>query len=221
MKEPESQIRIMIADDHWLVLDGIVSLLEREKGIIVADTARDGRDALALMKENDYDVCLLDINMPNLDGLGAVREIKKLKPSCRILMLTTYNDEAIITELLHLGVAGYVLKNSSRHELVNAIRKVAIGESYFSDDVGQTLIRSIQGNALHNRRNESGSVTLTKRETEIVKLLAREYTNERIAGELNISYRTVETHRKNIMHKTESRNLAGLLKFAYSRGIID
>lgn len=220
MKEPIPKIRIMIADDHWLVLDGIVSLLRKEKSIQVTDTAGDGLQALEMMRRNNYDVCLLDINMPKLDGLETVREIKKEKPSCRILVLTNYNDEEIITEMLHLGVSGYVLKNSSRQELVEAIRKVAAGGLYFSDEVYHTVIKSFQGNPDNKKAKIEELVTLTKRETEIVILLAREYTNDEIAEELNISYRTVETHRKNIMQKTESHNLAGLLKFAYSNGII-
>jgi len=209
-----SKIKLLIADDHRILLEGIVSLLRSEAGFDVAATAGNGYEVLELVKSNYFDICLLDINMPGLDGMEAARQIRILKPEVKIIMLTTYNDKEIITELLNIGISGYLLKNSNRAELVEAINCVMGGHLFFSPEVEGIIMRDT------DQQKERSTVMLTDRELEIVKLLSREYTNEKIANELHISYRTVETHRKNIMQKTRSHNLAGLLKHAYSNGLI-
>lgn len=208
------KIRILLADDHKIVLDGIVSLLQQEKMFDVAGTAANGYEVMELVNTNDFDLCLLDINMPGLDGMEAAKLIKASKPDIKIIILTTYNDREIISELVHIGVSGYLLKNSDKLELVEAITKVMNGRYYFSAEVEEIIM---QGTA---KKNDSEIIVLTDREIEIIELLGKEYTNEKIADELHISYRTVETHRKNIMQKTKSHNLAGLLKYAYGKGLI-
>ena len=212
-------VRLLIADDHRIMLDGIVSLLQNEKDIIVAGIAANGYEVLELVNRHDFDVCLLDINMPGLDGIETTKLLKEKKPGLKIIILTTYNDKEIITEMLEFGVSGYLLKNSSKQELTEAIKKVAAGGFYFSDEVHTSIMTNYRQ---HLKEKNSGRevVTLTVREKEILQLLALEYTNEKIAEALTISYRTVETHRKNIMQKTKSHNLAGLLKFAYSKNLI-
>ena len=129
-------------------------------------------------------------------------------------MLTTYNDKEIISELVHIGVSGYLLKNSDKQELVEAVHKVMKGRHYFSEEVENIILQGL------SEKKSPEVMTLTEREIQIVQLLAKEYTNDMIAKELIISYRTVESHRKNIMQKTKSHNLAGLLKYAYSRGLL-
>jgi DNA-binding NarL/FixJ family response regulator len=208
------KIKLLVADDHKILLEGIVSLLQSEGSFDVADTAGNGYEVMELVKKNDYDVCLLDINMPQMDGMEAAKLIRLVKPVTKIIMLTTYNDNEIISELVHIGVSGYLLKNSDRSELVEAIKKVMSGRYYFSAEVEDIIMKGV------SEKKEKDVVILTDREKQIISLLGKEYTNEKIANELNISYRTVETHRKNIMHKTKSRNLAGLLKHAYSKGLI-
>lgn len=209
------KIKLLVADDHKILLDGIVSLLQSEKLFEVAGTACNGNEVMELVRKNDYDICLLDINMPGLDGMEAAKLIKILKPGIKIIMLTTYNDREIISELIHIGVSGYLLKNSDKLELVEAIHKVMSGRYYFSAEVEEIIMQGVA------EKKNTEEIYLTERELEIVKLLSREYTNEKIATELHISYRTVETHRKNIMQKTKSHNLAGLLKHAYSKGLIE
>ena len=209
-----AKIKLLVADDHKILLEGIVSLLQAEGSFDVAATAGNGYEVMELVKKNDYDVCLLDINMPQMDGMEAAKLIRVVKPATKIIMLTTYNDNEIISELVHIGVSGYLLKNSDRSELVDAIKKVMSGRYYFSAEVEDIIIKGV------SEKKEKDVVILTDREKQIIDLLGREYTNEKIANELNISYRTVETHRKNIMHKTKSHNLAGLLKHAYSKGLI-
>ena len=209
-----SKIKLLIADDHKILLDGIVSVLQYEGSFDVAATANNGYEVMELINKNDYDVCLLDFNMPGLDGMETAKLIKASKPEIKIIMLTTYNDKEIISELVHIGVSGYLLKNSDKTELAEAIKKVMTGRYYFSAEVEEIIMQGVA------EKKNTEVVTLTDREIEIVKLLGKEYTNEKIANELHISYRTVETHRKNIMQKTKSHNLAGLLKHAYSRGLI-
>lgn len=209
-----SKIKLLIADDHKILLEGIVSLLQSEGSFDVAATAGNGLEVMELVNKNDYDVCLLDFNMPGLDGMETAKLIKASKPAIKIIMLTTYNDKEIISELVHIGVSGYLLKNSDKSELAEAIKKVMSGRYYFSAEVEEIIMQGV------TEKKNTELITLTDRETEIVKLLGKEYTNEKIANELHISYRTVETHRKNIMQKTKSHNLAGLLKHAYSKGLI-
>jgi len=134
-------------------------------------------------------------------------------------MLTTHSDKEFITEMITTGVAGYVLKNTTQTELKRAIKGVAAGGKYYSSEVQESILNSYVEN-IEAAKNKPPEIILTMREIEIVGLLAKEYTNEKIASTLNISYRTVETHRKNIMQKTNSKNLAGLLKFAYEKGLL-
>lgn len=203
-----------MADDHGILRDGIVSLLKTEPDFHVACTVGGGYEVLKCIGEHDVDVCLLDINMPGLDGIETAKLIRQRKPEIKIIMLTTYNDREIISELVHIGVSGYLLKNSDKEELVEAIHKVMKGRHYFSAEVETIILEGL------TEKKNTEVIPLTERELEVLQLLAREYTNERIAKELHISFRTVETHRKNIMQKTKSGNLAGLIKYAYSKGLI-
>ena len=152
-----------------------------------------------------------------MDGLDTTRLMKEKKPEIKIIILTTYNDKEIINKILQEGVSGYLLKNSSKQELINAIKKVAAGGMYFSDEVHNTIM---QGYTKANQKNKEDIVVFTPREIDILQLLIKEHNNDQIADKLNISYRTVETHRKNMLQKTKSHNLAGLLKFAYNNGFI-
>lgn len=208
------KIKLLIADDHAIVRDGIVSLLQTEPSFVIAGVAATGKEVMELLQKKEIDVCLLDINMPELDGMQTARQIREKKPGIKIIMLTTYNDREIISELVHIGVAGYLLKNSDKQELVEAVHKVMKGRHYFSEEVENIILEGLTGS------KQSDVISLTERELEVVQLLAKEFTNDKIAEELHISYRTVETHRKNIMQKTKAHNLAGLLKYAYGNGII-
>jgi DNA-binding NarL/FixJ family response regulator len=209
-----NSIKILMADDHKILLEGVVSLLQTEKSFEIAATAVNGLEVLELVKNKYFDICILDINMPGIDGIEVTRQIKLWKPEMKIIILTTYNDKEIITELIQLGVAGYLLKNAAKAELVEAIKKVMSGRYYFSEEVEKIIMKGLTA------KKPADESILTEREIEIVKLLGREFTNEKIAQELNISFRTVETHRKNILQKTKSHNLAGLLKYAYYKGIL-
>ncbi len=209
-----SKTRIVIAEDHTIVRDGLVSLLKQQDDFEVTGTASNGLEVLKILDEKAADVCLLDINMPGMDGIQASRIIGEKFPDVKVIILTTYNDKEIIAELVDAGVAGYLLKNSDKEELVEAIHRVMKGRYYFSGEVEKLILLGL------TQKKTPEPVTLTEREIEIVQLLSEEFTNDKIATKLNISYRTVETHRKNIMRKTRSGNLAGLIRFAYSKGLL-
>jgi DNA-binding NarL/FixJ family response regulator len=211
------QIQILLADDHHLLLDGISSLLSTEPDFNIAAKATDGNEVVEIIQQQFFDVCLLDISMPKIDGIAAARIIRESKPELKIIILTTYNDREIVEELLDIGVSGYLLKNSTRQELADAIRKVYTGGFYFSNEVQNALM---QNYVKLNRDKHQKEILLTNRELEILQLLSQEYTNDKIAVALHISFRTVETHRKNLLQKTNSHNLAGLLKYAYSHELI-
>lgn len=209
-------VKLLIADDHHLFLDGIVSLLQTENKFQI-DIAHDGYEVIEKVRRTSYDICLLDIGMPGLDGVATARKLSEQNAQVKIIILSTYNDKEIVSEMLKTGIAGYLLKNCTKLELLEAIEKVLHGGKYFSEAVQNTIVNQFTTYLTHQKGKAEG--ILTPREIQIVQLLAKEYTNEKIANELNISFRTVETHRKNIMQKTKSHNLAGLLKFAYEQGI--
>jgi DNA-binding NarL/FixJ family response regulator len=212
-------MKLLVVDDHVLLIEGLLSLLRPESTFDI-DVARSGYEALEKINKTDYDVCLLDIGMPGMDGIETAKAIRAKNSPVKIVILTTYNDQAIVRELIGIGIAGYILKNSTQKELIEAIHKVASGGMYFSQELSNAVVHNYSTYIREKQNPSSESVSLTHREKEVLQLLAREFTNEAIAKELKISFRTVETHRKNMMQKTKSHNLAGLLKFAYREGLI-
>ncbi|HTJ13540.1 MAG TPA: response regulator transcription factor [Dinghuibacter sp.] len=208
-------IRLLVADDHKIVLDGLVALLSTETSFHISATAGNGKEALECVRTQTVDICLLDINMPGMDGIETMKVIRDERLACRVIILTTYGEREIISQLLQLGVAGYLLKNATRQELMYAITRVAAGGYYFSDEVQASI-------ALDYAKAEATppGISLTQREKEVLELLALEFTNDKIADTLHISFRTVETHRKNMMQKTGASNLAGLLRYAFSSGLL-
>lgn len=202
------KIKIILADDHQLMLDGISSALKTEKEFDVAGTAANGIQLLEKLKQQAADICLIDLQMPEMDGIAAIEQIKQLYPALKIIVVSTHDEKEIVYKVIRMGVHGYLLKNSSKAELAAAIKKVHGGGMYLGNEVEKIIIEGVPAEP-----PDKNTVVLTAREKDIVTLLAKEYTNETIAAELNISYRTVETHRKNIMHKTKTKNLAGLIQF--------
>lgn len=217
MEQQDKKIQLLVADDHHVLREGLISLLQTHADFEVGGSAGDGYEVLEQMKTRHFDVCLLDINMPNMDGMNVAKVIKAKYKEVKVIILTTYDEKEIIAEMIQTGVDGYLLKNSTRRELIDAIHQVVSGKKYFSDAVQETIIK---GFAEIVMKSPEEAVILTEREKEILILLSKEYSNEKIAEILHISYRTVETHRKNMMQKTKAHNLAGLLNFAYSKGLL-
>jgi DNA-binding NarL/FixJ family response regulator len=216
------RLKVLIADDHRLFSDGLCSVLKEHPDIEICGTAANGAQVLEFLQRNSCDIGVLDINMPVMNGIETAKQLRQKHPEVKVIILTTYNDKEFINEMLSVGVAGYIMKNASSHELTEAILRVGSGKTWFSGEIHTSILEDyMRGVKKEKQATEQGdNVHLTQRETEIVKLLAKEYTNEKIASVLHISYRTVETHRKNIMQKTKAQNLAGLIRFAYEKGII-
>jgi len=210
-------IRVFLVDDHQVLLEGIRSLLMQAPGIEVAGIAVSANAALEAFQSSQPDVLLTDVQLPGMDGAALTREVKRLYPSVMVCALSMSGDRETIGKLLDAGATGYILKNTGQEELLQAIRTVAQGELYFSDEVSAEMMRAL---ASRKEQPVAPQPVLTSREIEIVRLIAKEYSNTRIAEALFISERTVETHRKNIFRKTGTKSVVGLLKFAMEQNLL-
>ena len=207
-----SRINVLLTDDHQIIIDGLKSLLKNSDEIIVAAEANNGREALRILGLLSIDVVLMDIDMPVMNGIEALKEIRKQFRDVKVIILSMHNEAGMIKSLIDLGANGYLLKSCSQDELIGSIKKVASGQSYFSTDVTLALLKS----ANSEQKNEM----LTERETEILKLIAAGFSNKEIGEQLFISHRTVDTHRTNLMKKLDVSNIAGLISYAIKNGIV-
>jgi two-component system, NarL family, nitrate/nitrite response regulator NarL len=208
-------IRVFVADDHHLVVDGIRAMLNGEREFVVVGSAQNGLEVLKSLNDTRPDVVLMDINMPQMDGIETTRELKATHSHIHVVILSMYNNMEFIDNLLDAGASGYLLKNTGKEELMEAIRQVLAGTRYLGKEVQEVMA---EGYKNKDRNGTDRFETLTKREKEIIRLITRERTTQEIAEELHISTATVETHRKNILHKLDVRNIAGLVKYALERG---
>lgn len=204
--------RVVLVDDHAIVLDGVRSLLEKVEGLDVVRSFSSAEDVLKYLETGEADLLIMDFNLPGMDGLSLIHTVRRIRHNMRIIVLSMHNEVHLVKEILKTGVNGYVLKHDSHKELIQAIGEVMAGNVFLSKDVSKMLIQDLQ--------NPDEGKLLTDREREILKLIAREYSNKQIAEELFISERTVETHRKNIFRKTGTASLVGLIKFAYANNLI-
>ncbi|HTN46716.1 MAG TPA: response regulator transcription factor [Flavipsychrobacter sp.] len=213
------KIRIIVADDHHILLDGLKALLQKQKDIEIVGLFNNGKEVYEALPNLTIDVALLDINMPEMDGLELTKKIKKEFPSIPVIILSMHDDAGHIMELIEAGASGYLLKNVTDKELLEAIKSVATGKFYFSTEVSE----KIAAVAMQQQRRQDAAEDepkLTDRELEILKLVAKEYSNAQIAQTLFISERTVETHRKNMLRKTNNKTILGLLRYAIDRQLI-
>jgi len=209
------QIRVLLVDDHQIILDGLNALLSATEDIRVVHTANNGREAIDTLKVLTVDVVMMDIDMPVMNGLDAAMEIKKTPVVPKIIILSMHHESGMVKNLIEIGVDGYLIKNSGKEETINAIRQVAVGKKVFSPDVTMTLAGDTK-----NGKNENSDIDLTEREIEILKLIVDGFSNKEIGEKLFISHRTVDTHRTNMMKKIGVNNIAGLVSFAIKNGIV-
>ena len=208
-------IRVLIADDHGIVRSGLRMLIDRQEDMTVVAEAEDGLEALHLTQAEHPDVAVLDVSMPRMTGLQAAREIRAHSPDTRVLMLSMHDDERYFFEGLEAGAAGYVLKRAADTDLIDALRTVAGGSTFLSSEAQATLMREWQ-----EGRAEPED-PLTPRELEVVKLIAEAYTNRQIANTLQLSEKTVESHRSNLFAKLGMRDRVELVRYAIRRGLVE
>lgn len=206
-------IRILLADDHEVVREGFKSILERQ-GYEVVGEAPDGHEAVRLAEKLKPQLAILDLAMPLLNGIEATRQILRVSPQTKTILLTMYKEDQYVLEALRAGVAGYVLKTKAAKDLVQAIRQVSKGVAYLSPEVSQTLVE------VYRSGGQILSEPLTARERQVLQLVAEGKTTKEVASLLDVSVKTAETHRTNLMKKLDIHETAGLVRYAIRTGII-
>jgi len=214
-----SKIRILVADDHTLLRNGIRALLEDEQDIVVVGEAEDGREVVRLVNQLKPNVVLMDIAMPLLNGLEATRQIKREHPEIKVLVLTMYDHEEYFREMLEAGAAGYIIKRAAANELVAAIRAVYNGEAVLSPAITRLLLEDYLSRDIHKSENDANS--LSSREREVLQLIAEGKTSKEIAEILNLSVKTVQSHRTSLMQKLDLHDRGDLIKYAIQKKIIE
>lgn len=203
------QTKVFIVDDHYMVIEGISSFLQQDKHIELVGHAMNAVSCMAFLKSHRPDVILMDINLPDKSGIALCKDVKALYPDIFILGLSTFNQQSFVREMMANGASGYVIKNASGEELLEAIRTVAGGKTFMSFDVAQVL-----------RKEPEAEIDVTRREMEVLALISDGLTNSEIAQKLFISNSTVDTHRTNLLEKFSARNTAELVKLAFQLGFL-
>jgi DNA-binding NarL/FixJ family response regulator len=218
-KEKQKRIRLLLVDDHPVVLDGIKSRLSAQDNFEVVGDAANGQEAVRKARQLLPDIVLMDISMPNMNGLEAISLLRKHVPQAKILVLTMHDNREYIAQTIRLGARGYILKDTSPAELIRAIQLIHSGEVFFSPAVSRVMLDELAG----GRKDElerAGPADLSTREREVLVLIADGRSNKEIAVQLGVGVRTVETHRERIMSKLDIRTVAGLTKFAIAKGMV-
>ena len=211
-------IRILIADDHGVIRAGLRALLAGFLGIEVVGEAVDGRDVLKKAVELKPDIALMDLSMPEMGGIEATRQLSRIVPNVRVLILSVHEDEGLLKEAIRAGASGYIIKRAVEAELIHAIQVVARGDMYVHPSMTRVLLSDLSPTP---QRVISEVETLTLREIDVLRLLARGYTNRQIAEQLSLSIRTVEGHRANLSSKLGLRSRVDLINYAEEHGLLD
>lgn len=214
------KIKILLVDDHQLIRMGIAALLSKEYDLEVVGEVESGQNLVHLVQEKRPNVILMDISMEGTNGIGLTKEITRLFKKVKVVMLSMHVKENYIKESIQAGALGYVLKDSPREELIKAIKSVYQGNQYFAKEVSDLIVNSYVRKIEENTKEEGDVASLTKREIQIIELISDGLNNHKIAEVLDISNRTVDTHRTNILKKTGVKNVAELVKFAIVNKII-
>ncbi|MGM0580166.1 MAG: response regulator transcription factor [Bacteroidota bacterium] len=212
-------IKVLLVDDHRLIRDGIRFYLEKEEHkITIAGEASDGKQALIFLENNpgDVDIMLTDISMPEMNGVELATEVNKKFPGIKIIALTMIKDSQYVKQMLQAGASGYLLKNAREKEIVDAVKAVYNGETYYAQEATKAIM-----DFMSKKKQDSDVVAISKREKEVLRLIIDELSNQEIADKLFISIRTVEAHKRNLMEKTGSKTLAGLVKYAINNFLFE
>ena len=220
MNTGEEKKRIVIAEDYTILREGLRAILSMNPEFDVVGEAEDGREAIRCVERHKPDLALMDLSMPRMNGMEAIREIKKISPQTKILVLTVHKTEEYILATLHAGADGYVLKDSTRAELMMALKSVMNGKHYISPGISEKVIEGyLEGKKTLKTR--TSWETLTQREREVLKLIAEGYKNKKIADFLCISVKTVEKHRANLMQKLDLHSISALTALALEKGLVE
>jgi DNA-binding NarL/FixJ family response regulator len=214
------KITVLLADDHTVVRQGLRALLNAEEDIEVIGEAENGRQAVMLARKAPPDVVVMDVAMPMLNGLEATRQILRAGMHTRVLVLSSYGDDECVQQLMQAGASGYLIKQTAANDLLKAIREVQRGNAFFSPSIAKRLRDQCRA-AFNNGFSSRKSSELTSREAEVLQLIAEGYSNKQIAAELAISIKTVEKHRQQVMNKLSIHDVAGLTRYAISKGMIE
>ncbi len=205
--------RILIVDDHGIMLDGIELLLKQNKDLEIIAKTINANYALAYLRSEKVDLLITDYNMPEMSGLQLLKQAKKIHPGLKIIFLSMHDEQVIVQEVIQAGADGYILKKYAYQEIIQAIDVIKSGGQYWSPEIRKVMLSAL--------RKEDSLVELTDREMDILRLLVKELTSKEIAEKLFISERTIETHRKNLLRKTNSKSTVGLIKYAYTYKLVD
>jgi two-component system, NarL family, nitrate/nitrite response regulator NarL len=214
-------ITVLLAEDHQIVREGFRSLLEHESDLKIVGEAETGRQAVQMTRKLRPAVVVMDIAMPLLNGLEATRQIRKDFPETKVLILSAHSDDAYVEQVTTLGAAGFLVKQTSSHELATAIRKIHQGETYFSASVFKRVQDRSQKSLSRNGDSKKKNNCLSSREVEVLQLIAEGKANKQVASELGVSFKTVDKHRQHLMSKLNIHDVAGLTRYAIAEGIIE
>lgn len=214
-------LQLLLADDHEIVRQGLRSVLESQRDCKIVGEASDGRQAVSMTKELNPDVVILDIGMPSLNGLEATRQILKLRPQTKVLILTMHESDSVIREVLDAGARGYLLKTDAGRDLLSAVDSLRRNKTFFTSRVSQMILDGFLKGDTRPQDAAPAGARLTPRQREIVQLLAEGKSSKEVAVALNLSVKTAETHRANIMRKLDCHSVSEVVRYAIRNKIID
>lgn len=214
-------IKILIADDHTMFVDGIESILKMEDDVKVVGRCYEGQGVIDFATNFSVDIVLLDVNLPDMSGIEVCKQLNEKFPNIKVLAISMFNEESYVSEILNNGAKGYILKNTGREELLKALHTIYDGSTYFSKEVTETIMKGLINRRKATNKSTNEIPKISRREKEVLRLIAEEFTTNEIAEKLFISLKTVESHRSNLLAKLNARNSAGLVRISIENKLLD